>query len=95
MENKATAPEAGKRRSQRSPDVLQEYLKVVDSERASLVAQREYLQAKLDLVERQKANFQEVIEIEEKLAQMGRRSPGVPETSGEGGSQAGEVVIAS
>lgn len=95
MENKATAPEAGKRRSQRSPDVLQEYLKVVDSERASLVAQREYLQAKLDLIERQKANFQEVIEIEEKLAQMGRRSPGAPETSGEGGSQAGEVVFAS
>ncbi len=85
---------SGKRRSQRSSDVLQEYLKGLDSEHANLVAQREYLQAKLDMVERQRANLQEVIEIEEKLAEMSRRSPGALEAPGEGGSQEGEVVVA-
>jgi len=94
MQSHPTAHEGGKRRSQRSSDVLQEYLKGLDSEHANLAAQREYLQAKLDLVERQKANLQEVIDIEGKLADMGRRSPGAPETPGEGGSQEGEVVVA-
>jgi len=94
MQSEPTAHESGKRRSQRSSDVLQEYLKGLDSEHANLVAQREYLQAKLDLVERQKANLQEVIDIEGKLAEMGQRRPGAPETPGGGGSQEGEVVVA-
>jgi excisionase family DNA binding protein len=57
--------EAGKSRPQRSSDVLQEYLEGLDGECANLVAQREYLQARLDLVERQKANLQELIPKEE------------------------------
>ncbi len=95
MEGQRTAHEGGKRRSQRSADVLQEYLKGLDSDIAGLVAQREYIQARLELVERQRANLQEVIEIEEKLAEMDRRGLGVPETAGEGGAQEGEVVVAS
>jgi uncharacterized protein (DUF3084 family) len=94
MQSEPTAHEGGKRRSQRSSHVLQEYLKGLDSEHANLVAQREYLQAKLDLLERQRANLQEVVEIEAKLAEMALRSPGVPETPGEVGSQEGEVVVA-
>ena len=95
MQSQPTVQEGGKRRSRRSGDVLQEYLKGLDSEIASLVAEREYLQAKLELVERQRANLQEVIEIEAKLAEMDRRGLGMPETSGEGGPQKGEVVVAS
>jgi len=94
MQSQPTAHEGGKRRSQRSSDVLQEYLKGLASEHTNLLAQREYLQAKLEFVERQRANLQEVIEIEEKLAEMGRRSPGAPETPGEGSSREGEVVVA-
>jgi len=94
MQSQPTVQEGGKRRPQRSSDVLQEYLKGLDSEIASLVAQREYLQAKLELVERQRANLQEVIEIEAKLAEMNRRGLGMPETSGEGGPQKGEVAVA-
>jgi len=71
MQSQPIAQDAGKRRAQRSSDVLHEYLKGLDSEHANLAAQREYLQARLDLVERQKANLQEVIEIEDKLAEMG------------------------
>jgi hypothetical protein len=95
MQSQPTVQEGGKRRSRRSSDVLQEYLKGLDSEQANLVAQREYLQAKLELVERQKANLQEVIDIEGKLAEMGQRSLGALETPGEGGSQEGEAVMAS
>jgi len=95
MQSQPAVQEGGKRRPQRSSDVLQEYLKGLDSEIASLVAQREYLQAKLELVERQRANLQEVIEIEAKLAEMNRRGLGMPETSGEGGPQKGEVAVAS
>ena len=95
MQSQPTVQEGGKRRSRRSGDVLQEYLKGLDSDIASLVAEREYLQAKLELVERQRANLQEVIEIEAKLAEMDRRGLGMPETSGEGGPQKGEVVVAS
>jgi len=69
MQSQPTAHETPKRRSQRSSDVLQEYLRGLDSEHANLVAQREYLQARLDLLERQKANLQEVIDIDVKLAQ--------------------------
>jgi hypothetical protein len=75
--------------------VLQEYLKGLDSEHANLMAEREYLQAKLELVERQRANLQEVIEIEAKLADMDRRGLGMPETPGEGESEKGEVAVAS
>jgi len=94
MQNEPTAHAGGKRRSQRSSDVLQEYVKGLESEHTNLAAQREYLQAKLDLVERQRANLQEVIEIEGKLAEMGQRSPGAPGTPSEGGSQESEVVVA-
>lgn len=95
MQSEAIVHEGGKRRSKRSPDVLQDYLKGLDSEHANLMAQREYLQAKLELVERQRANLQEVIDIEGKLAEMGQRSPGAPETPGEGGSQESQAVMAS
>ncbi|TET95102.1 MAG: hypothetical protein E3J29_07430 [Dehalococcoidia bacterium] len=95
MQSQATAQESSKRRSQRSSDVLQDYLKGLDSELASLAAQREYLQARLELVERQRANLQEVIEIEAKLAEMSQRGLGMPETSEEGGPQKGEVAVAS
>jgi len=94
MQSQSTAHEGGKRRSQRSSDVLQDYLKGLDSEHASLVAQREYVQARLELVERQRANLQEVIEIEAKLAEMNQRGLGMAETSGEGESQKGEAVVA-
>ena len=95
MQSQATAREAGKRRSHRSSDVLQDYLKGLDSEHTSLMAQREYVQAKLELVERQRANLQEVIEIEAKLAEMDQRGLGMPETAEEGGAQKGEVAVAS
>ncbi|KPK48890.1 MAG: hypothetical protein AMK72_05860 [Planctomycetes bacterium SM23_25] len=95
MQSQATAQEGGKRRPQRSSDVLQDYLKGLDSEIASLVAQREYLQTKLELVERQRANLQEVIEIEAKLAEMDRRGLGMPETAEERGLQKGEVAVTS
>jgi hypothetical protein len=94
MQSQPTVQESSKRRSPRSADVLQEYLKALDSEVASLTAQREYLEAKLELVERQKNNLQEVIEIETKLADMDRRRPGASETSEEGGSQKGGVAVA-
>jgi hypothetical protein len=88
------AHEAGKRRSQRSSDALQEYLKGLDSEHSSLVAQREYLQVRLDLIERQRANLQEVMKIEEKLAEMGTRSPDAPEAQPEAVAQEGKAVTA-
>jgi hypothetical protein len=94
MQSQSTAREGGKRRSQRSSDVLEDYLKGLDSEHASLMAQREYVQAKIDLVERQRANLQEVIEIEAKLAEMDQRGLGMPETSREGESEKGEVAVA-
>jgi len=94
MQSQPTTHEAGKRRSQRSSDVLQEYLKGLDGEHANLVAQRDYLQVRLDLIERQKANLQEVIQIEEKLAELGPRSLDAPETPPEGVSPEGKVVLA-
>ena len=95
MQSHPTVQESAKRRSPRSSDVLQEYLKALDSEVASLTAQREYLEAKLELVERQKNNLQEVIEIETKLADMERRRPAASETSEEGAPQKGEATVAS
>jgi hypothetical protein len=53
--------------------LLREYLKQLDSEHADLVAQRDYLQAMLDLLERQKANLLEVIDIEARLADLRQR----------------------
>jgi Asp-tRNA(Asn)/Glu-tRNA(Gln) amidotransferase B subunit len=94
MDGQSAAHEGGKRRSQRSSEVLQDYLKGLDSDIAGLVAQREYIQAKLELVERQRANLQEVIEIEGKLAEMDRRGFGMPEKVGEGAKE-GEVAVAS
>jgi hypothetical protein len=94
MQSQPTVQESGKRRSRRSSDVLQEYLKGLDSEIGSLVAQREHLQAKLELVERQRANLQEVIEIEAKLAEMDRRGLGMSETAEEGAPQKDEVAAA-
>ncbi len=94
MQSQPTTHEAGKRRSQRSSDVLQEYMKGLDSEHANLAAQREYLQVRLDLIERQRANLQEVIQIEEKLTELGLRSSDAPETRPEGVSQEGKVVPA-
>jgi hypothetical protein len=94
MQSQPTAREGGKRRSQRSSDVLKDYLEGLDSEHASLMAQREYVQAKIDLVERQRANLQEVIEIEAKLAEMNQRGLGMPGASEEGESEKGEVAVA-
>ena len=94
MQSQPTAHETAKRRAQRSSDVLQEYLRGLDSEHANLVAQREYLQVRLDLIERQRANLQEVLQIEEKLAELGLRSSDAPETRPEGVSQEGKVVAA-
>jgi chromosome segregation ATPase len=88
------AHEAGKRRAQRSSDALQEYLKGLDSEHGSLVAQREYLQARLDLIERQRANLQEVMKIEEKLAELGTRSLDTPEAQPEAVTPEGKAVPA-
>ena len=84
MQSQATAQDTRKRRSQRSSHMLQDYLKGLDSEHTDLVAQREYIHARLDLVERQRANLQEVIEIEEKLAEMDERGIGMPDTPAEG-----------
>lgn len=94
MQSQPTTHEASKRRSQRSSDVLQEYMKGLDSEHANLAAQREYLQVRLDLIERQRANLQEVIQIEEKLAELGLRSSDAPETPPESVSQEGKAVPA-
>jgi hypothetical protein len=95
MQSQPAVQESSKRRSPRSADVLQEYLKALDSEVASLTAQREYVEAKLELVERQKNNLQEVIEIETKLADMDRHRPSMPETPEESGSQKGGVAVTS
>jgi hypothetical protein len=94
MQSHPTTHEASKRRSQRSSDVLQEYLKGLDGEHANLVAQRDYIQVRLDLIERQRANLQEVIQIDEKLAELGLRSPDAPETSPEAVSQESKVATA-
>ena len=83
----------GKGRSQRPSDLLRDYLEGLDSEHASLVAQRDFLLAWIELVERQSANLQEVIEIDKKLAEMGQRSLSALETLA--GLQKGEAAIAS
>jgi len=77
MEGQRIAHDTNKRRSLRSSSLLGEYLSQLDDEHADLVAQREYIQAMLDLLERQKANLLEVIDIEAKLADL-RQRIGVP-----------------
>ena len=82
----------GKGRSQRSSDLLREYVQGLDAEHTSLVAQRDLLLAWIELLERQRTNLQEAIDIDKKLAEMSQRSLGVLETLG--GLQKGEPAIA-
>ena len=86
------ALQEGKGRSQRPSDLLREYLEGLDGEHASLVAQRDLLLAWIELLERQRSNLQEAIEIDNKLAEMSQRSLGVLEALG--GFQKGEAAIA-
>jgi len=86
------ALQEGKGRSQRPSDLLREYLEGVDGEHAGLVAQRDLLLAWIELLERQRANLQEVIEIDNKLAEMSQRSLGVLEALG--GFPKGEAAMA-
>jgi len=86
------ALQEGKGRSQRPSDLLREYLEGLDSEHTSLVAQRDFLLAWIELVERQRANLQEVIETDKKLAEMGQRSLGALEMLA--GLQKGEAAMA-
>ena len=83
----------GKGRPQRSSDLLREYLQGVDAEHASLAAQRDLLLAWIELLDQQRGNLQEAIEIDKKLAEMSQRSLGVLETLG--GIPKGEPAIAS
>jgi len=85
------ASQEGKGRSQRPSDLLREYLGGLDTEHASLVAQRDLLLAWIDLLERQRANLQEAIEIDNKLAEISQRSLGILETLG--GLQKDEAAI--
>jgi len=82
----------GKGRSQRSSDLLREYVQGLDAEHAGLVAQRDLLLAWIELLERQRTNLQEAIDIDKKLAEMSQRSLGVLENLG--GVQKGEAAIA-
>ena len=82
----------GKGRSQRPSDLLRDYLEGLSSEHAGLVAQRDFLVAWIELVERQRANVQEAIEIDRKLAEMGQRSLSALETLAR--LQQGEAAIA-
>jgi hypothetical protein len=85
------ALQEGKGRSQRPSGLLREYLEGLDGEHASLVAQRDLLLAWIDLLERQRANLKEAIEIDSKLAEMSQRSLGVLEALG--GFQKGEPAV--
>jgi hypothetical protein len=77
MEGQRIAHDTSKRRSLRSSSLLGEYLTQLDDEHGDLAAQLEHIQAILELLERQKANLLEVIEIEAKLADL-RQRIGVP-----------------
>ena len=77
MEGQRIGHDTHKRRSLRSSNLLGEYLTQLDDEHGDLVAQREHIQAMLELLERQKANLLEVIDIEGKLADL-RQRIGVP-----------------
>ena len=99
MQGQRTAHDTDKRHSLRSSGLLREYLKQVDSEHADLVAQRDYLQAMLELLERQKANLLEVVDIDARLADLRQRIAAPREAPPEGGPtdsyQGQEVVTAS
>lgn len=99
MQGQRTAHDTDRRRSLRSSGLLREYLKHLDSEHADLLAQRDYLQAMLELLERQKANLLEVIDIEARLADLRQRLGAQPETPPESGPadsyRGQEVVTAS
>jgi hypothetical protein len=86
------ALQEGKGRSQRPSDLLRDYLEGLDSEHAGLVAQRDFLMAWIELLERQRANLQEAIEIDRKLAEIGQRSLGALETLAS--LQKGEAAVA-
>jgi hypothetical protein len=98
MEGQRVAHDTNKRRSLRSSSLLGEYLTQLDDEHVDLAAQREHIQTMLDLLERQKANLLEVIDIEGKLADL-RQRIGVPtETPSEDvpeDSQRQQEVVAS
>jgi len=96
MQGQRTAHDTDKRRSLRSSGLLREYLKHLDGEHAGLIAQRDYLQAMLELLERQKANLLEVIDIEARLAELRQRLGAQPETPPESGptnSHRGQEVV--
>lgn len=99
MQGQRAAHDTDRRRSHRSSGLLREYLKRLDNEHADLAAQRDYLQAMLELLERQKANLLEVIDIEGKLAELRQRIGAPPETPPESGPtdsyREQEVVTAS
>ncbi|MDP2949565.1 MAG: hypothetical protein Q8P22_08515 [Chloroflexota bacterium] len=99
MQSQRTAHDTDRRRSHRSSGLLREYLKRLDNEHADLAAQRDYLQAMLELLERQKGSLLEVIDIEGKLADLRQRLGAPPETPPEGGPKDNyldqEVVTAS
>jgi len=86
------ALQQGRGRSQRPSVLLREYLQGLDSEHASLVAQRDFLLAWIELVERQRANLEEAIDIDEKLAEVSQRSLDALETLA--GLQKGEAAMA-
>ena len=77
MDGQRTAHDTDRRRPLRSSTLLQEYLGQLNDENADLVAQRERIQTMLELLERQKANLLEVIDIEGKLSDL-RQRIGVP-----------------
>ena len=73
MDGQRAAHDTDRRRPLRSSTLLQEYLGQLTEENADLVAQRERIQAMLELLERQKANLLEVIDIEGKLSDLRQR----------------------
>lgn len=83
MEGQRTAHDTNKRRSLRSSSLLAEYLSQLDDEHADLAAQLEHIQAMLELLERQKANLLDVIDIEAKLADLRQRIGLATETPSE------------
>lgn len=98
MEGQRIAHDTNKRRSLRSSNLLGEYLSQLDDEHTDLAAQLQHIQAILELLERQKANLLEVIDIDGKLADLRQRIGFPAETSPEGvpeDSQREQEVTAS
>jgi hypothetical protein len=94
MQGQRIAHDTNKRRSLRSSSLLGEYLSQLDDEHADLAAWLEHIQAMLELLERQKANLLEVIDIEAKLADL-RQRIGVPAEAPSEDSQREQEVTAS